>query len=111
MLERIRRLDGVSAWVGPVWVWAILGALLLYGFMAIPDFWRWDNLSSVMRQAIPLALVAMGQTLVILTGGIDISVAAVISLANTLAMGLMNGAEGPVAYAMVLPVLAGALVG
>ena len=41
-----------------------------------------------MRQAIPLALVAMGQTLVILTGGIDISVAAVISLSNTLSMGL-----------------------
>lgn len=115
MLARLerpwRRFDGLSAWVGPVWVWAILLAVVLYGFYFIPDFWRWDNLSSVMRQAIPLALVAMGQTLVILTGGIDISVAAVISLANTLAMGLMGGSEGAVAYAMVLPVLAGAFVG
>jgi ribose transport system permease protein len=113
VLDRARRLrlDGLAAWVGPVWVWAILGAVLLYGFSAIPDFWRWDNLSSVMRQAIPLALVAMGQTLVILTGGIDISVAAVISLANTLAMGMMGGSEGAVAYALVLPVLAGAVVG
>lgn len=111
-LERpLRRFDGLSAWVGPIWVWAILLAVVLYGFYFIPDFWRWDNLSSVMRQAIPLALVAMGQTLVILTGGIDISVAAVISLANTLAMGLMGGSEGAVAYAMVLPVLAGAVVG
>jgi ribose transport system permease protein len=106
-----RRLDGLSAWVGPVWVWAILLAVVLYGFYVIPDFWRWDNLSNVMRQAIPLALVAMGQTLVILTGGIDISVAAVISLSNTMAMGLMGGSEGAVAYAMVLPVLAGAVVG
>jgi ribose transport system permease protein len=105
------RLDGLSAWVGPAWVWAILLVVVLYGFYFIPDFWRWDNLSNVMRQAIPLALVAMGQTLVILTGGIDISVAAVISLSNTLSMGLMAGSEGAVAYAMVLPVLAGAVVG
>ncbi len=105
------RLDGLSAWVGPAGVWAILLVVVLYGFYFIPDFWRWDNLSNVMRQAIPLALVAMGQTLVILTGGIDISVAAVISLSNTLSMGLMAGSEGAVAYAMVLPVLAGAVVG
>ena len=105
------RVRGLSAWLGPVWVWLILGAVVAYGFYFIPDFWRWENLSSVMRQAIPLALVAMGQTLVILTGGIDISVAAVIALANTMAMGLMGGSEGPVAYAMVLPILAGGFVG
>jgi len=109
--RRLVVVRGPAAWLGPPWVWAILGAILLYGFFAIPDFWRADNLTSVMRQAIPLALVAMGQTLVILSGGIDISVAAVISLSNTLAMGMMGGAEGPVAYAMVLPVLAGAFVG
>jgi ribose transport system permease protein len=110
---RVRRpdLSGASAWLGPLWVWAILAALLVYGFFVIPDFWRWDNLTSVMRQAIPLALVSMGQTLVILTGGIDISVAAVISLSNTMAMGLMGGQESHVAYALVLPLVAGALVG
>lgn len=105
------RVPGASAWLGPAWVWAILAALVLYGFYFIPDFWRADNLLSVLRQGIPLAIVAIGQTLVILTGGIDISVAAVISLANTMAMGLMGGAEDAVAYALVLPVVAGALVG
>jgi ribose transport system permease protein len=105
------RLRGASAWLGPVWVWAILAAVVVYGFFVIPDFWRWENLTSVMRQAIPLALVAMGQTLVILTGGIDISVAAVISLANTMAMGLMGGSESAVPYALVAPLFAGALVG
>lgn len=105
------RVRGASAWLGPGWVWAILAALAIYGFYFIPDFWRTDNLLNVLRQGIPLAIVAIGQTLVILTGGIDISVAAVISLANTLAMGLMGGSEGAVAYAIVLPVVAGALVG
>jgi ribose transport system permease protein len=110
---RLRRPDlrGASAWLGPLWVWAILGAVVLYGFFVIPDFWRWENLTSVMRQAIPLALVAMGQTLVILTGGIDISVAAVISMSNTMSMGLMDGSESAVPYALVLPLVAGALIG
>jgi ribose transport system permease protein len=109
--RRLPRLPGGSAWLGPVWVWAILLAVCLYGFYFIPDFWRWDNLSSVMRQAIPLALVAIGQTVVILTAGIDISVAAVISMANTMAMGLMGGSGDAVPYAMVLPLVAGAVVG
>ena len=90
---------------------AILGLVLIYGFFLIPYFWRWDSMTSVMRQAIPLALVAMGQTLVILTGGIDISVAVVISLSNTMAMGLMDGSESAVVYALVLPVIAGAAIG
>jgi len=97
--------------MGPPWVWAILGLVLLYGFFLIPDFWRWDNFTSIMRQAIPLALVAMGQTLVILTGGIDISVGVVLSLSTTMAMGLMDGSDGAVIYALILPVIAGAAVG
>jgi ribose transport system permease protein len=105
------RVRGLAAWLGPIWVWAILAAVVVYGFFVIPDFWRWENLTSVMRQAIPLALVSMGQTVVILTGGIDISVAAVISMANTMSMGLMGGAESHVPYALIAPLFAGALVG
>lgn len=108
---RSLRIRGATAWLGPVWVWIILVAVLAYGFYFIVDFWSWDNLTSVMRQGIPLALVAIGQTVVILTGGIDISVAAVISLANTMAMGLMSGSESHVWYGLTLPLVAGLLVG
>ena len=100
-----------ESWTGPLWVWGILIAVLLYGLLAIPEFFVWGNLSTMLAQAVPLGLVAIGETLVILTGGIDISVATVVSMGNTLSMGLMNGHESHVWYGLLLPLLAGIAIG
>jgi ribose transport system permease protein len=107
----LRMPRGLSPWLGPAWIWALLLVVVLFGFYFVADFWRTDNLTSILRQSIPLALVAIGQTFVILTGGLDISVAAVISLTNTMAMGLMAGSDGAIAYAIVVPLIAAAFVG
>jgi ribose transport system permease protein len=60
---------------------------------------------------VPLAVVAIGETFVILSGGIDISVAAVLSMGNTLSMGLMAGHESRVWYSILLTVIAGLVIG
>ena len=39
-----------------------------------------DNLQTILVAAAPFALIALGQTLVILTGGIDLSVGSVIAV-------------------------------
>ena len=49
------------------------------------------NLTNVLRQMIPLGIVAVGQTLVILLAGVDLAVAATISMANTALMGIVAG--------------------
>ena len=63
------------------------------------------NLWNVYEQSTGLALVSLGQTLVILTGGIDLSVGSMISLLSELISGSIDG-DG----ALVLPVLAGVIV-
>ena len=50
-----------------------------------------SNISNILRQVSINALIAVGMTYVILTGGIDLSVGAVMALAGTLAAGLMAG--------------------
>jgi fructose transport system permease protein len=63
-------------------------------------FLRPENLSIVLQQAAVVGALAVGQTLVILTAGIDLSVGAVMVLAS-LVMGKLaanNGLPGPIAF-------------
>lgn len=56
-----------------------------------PYFLTWSNLINVARHAAPLFLLSAGLTLVVLTGGIDLSVGAVLGLAACLAASLITG--------------------
>ncbi|MGI4977577.1 MAG: ABC transporter permease [Janthinobacterium lividum] len=49
------------------------------------------NVTNILRQVSINAIIAIGMTLVILTGGIDLSVGAVMALSGTLMAGLMAG--------------------
>ena len=69
------------------------------------------NISNVLQQSAPLGLVAIGQTFVILAGGIDISVAAAMSLGTCVLMGVVNGSDGKIGYGIVLCVLFGLAIG
>src|SRR5258707_6834176 len=55
------------------------------------------NLENVLRQVSINAIIAVGMTCVILTGGIDLSVGSVMALAGTLAAGLMVAGMNAVA--------------
>ena len=57
----------------------LLALILLMAYLsfATSNFLTVDNLSNIARQSAFVAIVAVGQTFVILTGGIDLSVAAI----------------------------------
>ena len=84
---------------------ALLILLFVLGASVSDRFATTGNMLNVYEQSAGLALVSLGQTLTILTGGIDLSVGSVISLLSMLTSGLIAGDE-----AMVLPVVAGVLV-
>jgi ribose/xylose/arabinose/galactoside ABC-type transport system permease subunit len=89
-----------------------LAVLLLVNAMVTPNFLHLQTLFVNISQVATIAIVAVGMTLVIATGGIDLSVGAVMALAGALAplifgsaLGLGNPAIGLV-LAIVLPLLA-----
>jgi ribose transport system permease protein len=87
--------------------WLLLAVLVVIAASLSGSFLRTNNLLNILRQASPLAVVAMGQTLVILIGGIDVSVGAVVSLTTVIGGSVMANND-----AMILPtVLACLLVG
>src|SRR5690606_34274142 len=66
---------------GPV---VILLALVIILTFAVPNFFSPRNITNIMAQIAVIAVVALGQHLVILTRGIDLSVGANLALATVL---------------------------
>jgi len=101
---KLRRILSIS---GP-----LLGLLLIIVvFSLLSDtFATLYNFRTVLTQTVIVALAAMGMTLVIISGGIDLSVGSVIALTTVVtALALKNGA--PPLLAAMLGIGSGALCG
>jgi ribose transport system permease protein len=89
----------------------ILAVLVLAFFIATPDFLTVNNSLNIMRQYSVPAILAVGQTLVIVSAGIDLSVASTAALSGSL-MGVAFAHWGwPEPAALLLGLGAGFLVG
>jgi ribose transport system permease protein len=78
-----------------------------------PNMFALDTLNSNMRVFLPLILLAVGQAIVLLGGGIDISVGGVVSIVNTILatrVGLEGSPEKMLQFVLVA-LLVGALAG
>ena len=92
-----------------------LGLILVIAlFSAMPEvqsrFLRVANLKSVATQSVIVALGALGMTLVIIGGGIDLSAASNIALSSVITAYAINAGLPPL-LGLVLGVLTGGLVG
>ena len=85
----------------------ILAGLSVALAILAPEFRTPGNLTSVMYRTAVVGIIATGQTLVILTGGIDLSVGSVAALCGMFAGLLMRDAGAPVLVA----ILAGSMLG
>ena len=109
---RFRRRQG---WV--VGVALLFGALVFWRYSQIPAFGPFE-IRGIVAGTMTLALLAMAQSVIVISGGIDLSVGAMMVLANCIAARLMLDQDlGPVvliallvvAIAMVLSGLIGAV--
>ncbi|MEK7753924.1 MAG: ABC transporter permease, partial [Acidobacteriota bacterium] len=60
----------------------------------VPEFASGGNLANIFSNMLPLLVVAIGQTFVMISGGIDLSVTSVIALASTTGALVMTGDGG-----------------
>jgi len=72
---------------------AILSFLLMFliiiGLVLSPSFRTWINTRNVMGQSIPFLLLTLGQLVVIIAGGLDLSIGALVASTSVLGMTLM----------------------
>ena len=92
-------------------IWAALGIAILTAAVSAPRFLSAANIHDLMSAMAVLGIVSVGQTIVILSGGIDLSVGSLMGLVTVLTNGVMNG-DPALAWPMVaLGVAIGLTVG
>jgi rhamnose transport system permease protein len=109
--ERARRISEIVFRMRELGI--VLALLLLIAVTAIlePRFIEWDSLKDLARNASIIAIIAAGQTMVILTRNIDLSVGSVLGLAAFFCGDLLSNHGTPIALAIVLCVLLGVVCG
>jgi rhamnose transport system substrate-binding protein len=75
------------------------------------NFLSWSNAGEIVRLGVELGLLALAMTLVIVTGGIDLSVGALMSLCAVVCGMLWRDAGWPLAISVLAAIAAGALGG
>ncbi len=76
--------------------------LLIISASVVDVFFTQRNLSNLFRQIVTNGLVSLGQLVVILTGGIDLSVGSIVSLSGILASGLQENMALSLAISIAL---------
>lgn len=99
----MRRLDWVKI---PILVLLVLiTVMVIIGSSTSSRFSTLNNFRNLYEQAASISFVALGQTLVVLTGGIDLSIGPIISLTSILVSGVVNGNPD-----LVLPMIVAVLI-
>ncbi|WP_342491053.1 ribose ABC transporter permease RbsC [Bacillus sp. FSL R5-0422] len=101
------RFDNIMQKLGP-----FLGLIILVAIVSIlnPAFLEPLNILNLLRQISINALIAFGMTFVILTGGIDLSVGAILALSSALTAGFIVSGMDPI-LAIIVGSIIGAILG
>ncbi|MCB8881502.1 ABC transporter permease [Acidisoma cellulosilytica] len=91
-------------------IYIFLVLLLILSGIAAPSFLSQQNLSNLVLQTVPLAIVVIGQAIVIMTGGLDLSVASVMATA-AVAGTCFAGGVGAVIEILVVSLFIGGATG
>jgi ribose/xylose/arabinose/galactoside ABC-type transport system permease subunit len=101
----------IGEWLGRAGPFlGLLFVSALFGLLVGPEFFRPANLELIARQTAIVGTAALGMTLVIAAGGIDLSVGSIIALATVAVAQLLRAGDGPTAAALG-GIAAGALCG
>ena len=94
----------------PVYIIAIL--IYCTAFILQPRFIAWGNNVNLFTRIAPLLLAGIAQMFVLLTGGIDLSIGAIIGFTNVVAASLpFYGSPANIILWLTIPVVVGVLIG
>ncbi|MDR5800346.1 MULTISPECIES: ABC transporter permease [unclassified Caballeronia] len=91
----------------------VLVAMILFNLLFTDHFWSLQTFNVNLTQVVTIVIVGIGMTLVVATGGIDLSVGASMAISGALAPMLFMNIDGPggLLLAFTLPIVAAALCG
>jgi ribose/xylose/arabinose/galactoside ABC-type transport system permease subunit len=106
-------IQRAAIFLSRIWAWVFLGLMVLFFVVAVPlstggtvNFFTVRNSQNILVAIVPVLLLGLGQTFVIITAGIDLSVGWVMSLASVLSALAIRGS-----FNSGLPLFPAAVVG
>ena len=88
----------------------VLIALVVFFSLRAPQFLKSTNIFNILRQVAINGIITVGMTMVLLTGGIDLSVGSIVGLSCALTANLLLSNVPPV-FAVLITLAVGVLVG
>lgn len=114
-LERVAGIrtagTGIQRWLEPVIPLMVACALFIAFAVNVPNYLSSDNLQQLMRDFAEPGLIAVAMAIVILAGGIDLSVGATFAIANFTALFLFRVHEFPLGLTLLSVMAVGAMIG
>ena len=107
-LDRNQRLRAFIASYG---VYIALLVLLLAATVLTPKLYDVNTIAVVMRQASQLGIVAIGQTMILLVAGLDLSIGGIFIMTSIVVADFTNGRDELVIPAILISLALGALIG
>ncbi len=106
-----RRYTALVVFLRRAGVYSALIVVLVIAAFVAPRFYSPSNLANILRQGSALGILAVGETIVMLNCGIDLSVAPVMQLVTVAVAELTGGEDTYALPVIVLCLLIGCLVG
>jgi len=92
-------------------IWVALGLMLVFGKIFLPRSTDVSTKQSVLPFAAFLTIAAMGQAIVVMARGIDLSVPAIVALSSAVLLGVSGGSDDRLWLAIGAAILVAILVG
>jgi len=100
---RVNTLLGLTLLVLLALMWLALA-------FSTSSFWTYNNITNLLRQGAMTAILAIGETFVIITGGIDLSVGAIVGFTSVIIAWLLTNGY-PIWIAVILTLAVGLVIG
>lgn len=110
-ISRLKMSDFISQNKLILILYFLIVGMFIFGETLTKGFLTHDHIYAILRTASFLGIVSIGQTMVILTGGIDLSVGPLITMGNVFACMLINGMDSNTFWAILVVVLLGMIFG
>jgi ribose/xylose/arabinose/galactoside ABC-type transport system permease subunit len=107
MNERVRRAVR-TPWVGPLL--ALIAVWIVFAALRPDSFARASTLATMARQTVIVGIATIGMTLIIVQGGIDLSVGSSVALTSVIIAKLLKAGHGPL-FSCAVGIAAAAMCG
>lgn len=107
-MSRMKKGEKYSSF--PLGIYVLLLVMIIVFAISTQGSVSMTHLLNIARSAAPLGIVAVGQTMVLLVGGLDLSLGTCMSMTNLILASMMNGSSSRAPQAILISMLICALV-